>query len=778
MLTKQMQITAGIGITLLTVLVLLQGCGEISGEFIGNQAPTVEIVNVPQNAADSTLTQQNAMPFQVAQLGRPVAILSMQGTAMQPGSEKVYGSDPNAPFIAGVDYYMAYDSSWVDTLQSGQFITRSAQGALVALPGGSILPNTTYFIDFRFNIINFYVFSYAPTLHWVGYDADGFVDHYLYADVTDTAFISGFKDAEETGGQFGYLLSHQSQITWYDTTAMQARVYLLTLAGDTTEHLFFVKSVDNLGVESSVDYKTFYRSNNPPNNPLIKPQSSPDAAYGLHVYVIDTLFCLDEITPNWGGIAFNWRSDDPDDKSLYQIPLQYTHYLIKTPGDTLWAWSDSVWSDVKTVQMSGLETGSYVLSAWCRDDAFTLCDEAATISFNVVRPSFQHHILVVDETFNGGTYEFTAANSDCVNVFWQNLLTGLQGQLDYDNYVMDGVDVKFKDNSNYNAPDLAASPIPYSLISQYKLVIFYHDSHTMSGDINYVNHRNQVLADYLDVGGRVWYEGRNVLYGAFRVAGAGNINVISSSSFLGEYMQLITGYAAKYPNTASPPDFMGGIPTVEGLPAVSVDSNHVNLIGNLLYLPNFYPNRQALLEVDWFTRSNDAVTLYTYNSTTTDTSLTPPTILNENSEVVSGSTPVHCTVQPLKQPVMAVYRVYNASKGVTGEIESYNPYTIQVSYPYGQPWESSDTLEVDYRYDPISQNQLKPVAMRYENQPRVLQIIIFNGIQVPVYTTSLGYRTAMFTFPLFFLKNDNGQVQQITKDMLNWFFYPGQHYVL
>jgi hypothetical protein len=770
---QQMHIALGLAMALMAVLVMLSGCGKINGGYTGNQSPSVEIVNVPQNAADSTLTQQNGMAFKAAQHFKPVAILSMQGTAMVAGTEKVYGMDPNTPFIAGVDYYMAYDTSWVDTLQGGQIVYRTAQGALVALEGG-IIPDTTYHIDFRFNIVNYYVFSYAPTLHWVGYDADGFVDHYRYGDVTDTSFISGFKLAEDNGSQFAYILAHNSQIYWVDTTAMQARVYLLTTSGDTTEHLFFVKAVDNLGFESQVDYKTFYRSNNAPNNPVIKQAAAPDSAFSQHTVVEDTLFSLDAITPNWPGVSVNWRSNDPDDKSLYQIPLTYTHYLVKTPGDTIWAWSDSSWSDVKQVQMSGLETGSYVLSAWCRDDAYTLCAQPATIIFNVVKPTFQHHILLVDETTNAGLYEIKSQWADSINIFWTNLLTSLEGQLDNDNYVMDGVDVYYKDNSITNS--LASSPLPYSLIGQYKLVLIYHDSHTPITDLNYVNNRNAVLADYLNVGGRVWVEGRNILLGAFKTGSSGVVAPISSTSFLGQYMQLVNGYPEKYPNSAThPPEFLGADAVVTGISPLSVDSNRVNLFFPPPPPMPFYTNHQALLEVDWFTRTDQAVTLYTYISSTTDTTLTPPTILDEDSPILTGSTPVHCTVLPTRGPVLAVYSVINVTKGVVGEVESYDPSSIQVSYPFGEPWTNNDVLQVDYRYDPISQNQLKPVAMRYEQQPRILNTVIINGFQVSYYTTVLGYRTSMFTFPLFFMKNDQGQVTQIAREMLNWFFYPGQH---
>lgn len=528
--------------------------------------------------------------------------------------------------------------------------------------------------------------------------------------------------------------------------------------------------MDNLGAQSqNIAYKTFYRSNNAPNNPQIKPMAAPDADYAQNAVVLDTLFCLDNLTPLWSGIAFNWRSSDPDDKELYQIPLQFTHYLVKTPGDTIWAWSDAAWTDTKQIQIFGLETGSYVLSAWTRDDGFTLCNEPATIAFNVIRPTFEYHILMVDKTKNSG---FLEVPGDSINAFWISMLQSLQGQLENENYELDGVDVRFLDNSD----DIATqnSPISYSLIGQYKLVLIYTEDHAKCA-YNYTQNRNAVLEDYLKVGGRVWVEGRAVLFGAFQYP-AGNV-AISGTSFLGQYVQMATGFASNKLAPSQSTEFKGAIPFLEGLPEIVVDSNHVNLITQGL-LPS--DNRSLMPEVDWFTRTNLATTLYTFNSITADTIATSPTVVGDTLEVGEGATPVQCTIltDPNKQGLQAVTRVENLTKGVLGQVINFDPVQIFVSYPYGEPWSSNDVVVVDYRYDPISEMHLKPVGIRFENQPRITNTIVIQGITVTYYTYTLGYRTAIFTFPLFFMKNDQGQVQTVVKEMLDWFFYPTIHWTL
>lgn len=220
----------GIMLGIAAGLIILQGCGKVSGDFNANQAPTVQIVNVPQDAWGADTTHHYGMPFQAGAFGQPVVILSMQGSAMLANSETVYSQDRLDTFARGTDYSMDYEA-----------------GTLAALSGGSLTPDSTYLINFSFLVNNYYVFSFAPLIHWVGFDPDGFIDHYSYADMINTSFISGFRAA---GDPELYIQQHLNQLAWYDTTAMQARIYLLTQAGDTTEHLLRQGGGQSGGTES------------------------------------------------------------------------------------------------------------------------------------------------------------------------------------------------------------------------------------------------------------------------------------------------------------------------------------------------------------------------------------------------------------------------------------------------------------------------------------------------------------------------------------------------
>jgi len=772
MSTDSLKITAGFALLVIVSLIIIQGCGDLTGNISTNQAPIVEFVNVPIDAYGADTTYHYGMPFSVASMNEDITILNMQGALMVEGSERVYAlSVDEIPdttyFERDQDYTMDYMViAGSDTI-----------AVLQALDTGGMVAGNTYYIDFAFTISNYYVVSYAPTVYWKGEDSDGFVEYYRYADVSDPEFIQNFREDP------GYYYEHYNELTWVDTTTMSARIFLLTEAGDTTEHVVFLKAVDDLNKQSEgLVYKTFYRTNNPPNNPEIKRLEAAETEYALNVDLVDTMFCLPTLTPNWDGISFNWRATDPDDKELYQIPLEFTYYLIKTPGDTLWDQSSSDWSDVAQIQLFGLETGSYIFSVWVRDDGLTLSEEPATISFNVVKPTFEHHILLIDETVNtGGFVDIQTGNPDIVEEFYTNILSEIEGTLENDNYVMDGVDVRLKDNSNPYAGGLTDCPIPFSLIGQYKLVMIFADDHAQA-PATYITNRNQILSDYLDTGGQVWFTGRRVLSGEFSAANSDPGEADPVTGFLLNYMQITTGFASNRQAPGQAIECIGAIPVItnsmtESYEELYVDSAKVGMLND----PQ-YSDSTKLMEVDWYTKSDDAQTLYTFNSSTADTDRTSPYVYNENPNdsagsvgVQPGATQEQCIIIPVKDGILDVYYVENVTKGVVGDVMQWNATQIWVSYQ-GEPWTQSDELLINYKYDPISNAHLKPVAVRYENQPRVQTTLEINGFSVTVSTATLGYRTALFGIPLFFMENNNGEVTDLVRNMLNWFFYPEIHW--
>lgn len=769
-------------------LAIMQGCGQLYGDYYPNQPPIVEIVNVPLDAAGTSLTRHYGMPFTIPALDSAIAILNIEGAVMEPDSLpiEVYRFIADTT-INGIDTTIV--NTKITYIGNGvDYTIDDVAGTLTAHTGGEIIADTslTYLIDFAFSIDNYYVFSYAPTIHWSGYDPDGFIDHYSYADVYDTTFVNGFKaELDQSGGNpEAYFAAHQNEFTWVDTTSMQARIYLLTAGDEITEHIFFLRAFDNNdppAVSQGLVFKTYFRSNQKPNNPMIKPMEESDEAFALNYVVTDTLFCLDELASPWAGISFNWTASDPDDKELYKIPLEYTYYLVKTPNDTIENWCNSDWAEIQQIQLFGLNDGSYTFSVWVRDDGLTPCEEPATIKFTTVRPTFEYHILIVDESQNftntNQPYELKPKNA--AFDLYMDILGNLEGQLEYDNFTMNGVDVRVLDRSvetNY-----INSPIPYNLIGKYKLVLILDDDRSAT-NADYIVNRNTVLKDYLDIGGRVWIEGRRLFtsYGYATSYPDSTINIMSSAGtsprILADYFQLEMGFATDYIQYVAlqvVPEFQAALPSVSGFPLLAVDSAKVGMINNV-------QDSTVLIDVDWFTRADEATTLYNYKSVTSDTSRPEgtPFVYDDTCTVLPNASPMQCTVIPSHDKLLQIYSVVNVTKGVVGGIVNFNSEQITVSYSFGEPWDPADTVIADYKYDPISDFHLKPVAVRYEDQVRVVSQVDIGGVTVTQISYRLGYRTSLFTFPLFFMNNDEGQVEEVFKQMLNWFFYPTIHWNL
>lgn len=113
----------------------------------------------------------------------------------------------------------------------------------------------------------------------------------------------------------------------------------------------------------------------------------------------------------------------------------------------------------------------------------------------------------------------------------------------------------------------------------------------------------------------------------------------------------------------------------------------------------------------------------------------------------------------------SVYRVENitlrdqGANNWQGEVGTVLDSIVYVSYDYGQPWGFDDVVEVDYKFDPISDYHLTPVEVRYERT----QVIDFTFIE-------LRYRTALTTFSYYFMDYEGTKAAWVS--MLNWFLNP------
>ncbi|MDP8205506.1 MAG: hypothetical protein P9L92_02495 [Candidatus Electryonea clarkiae] len=610
------------------------------------------------------------------------------------------------------------------------------------------------------------VFSFAPVIYWTGNDPDGFVEYYSYADVTDSGAILD-------------PIAYYSQIpedAWVDTIATEARIFLLTDAGERTEHVFYVRCYDNEGAASeSIKFRTFFRTNQAPDTPLIGVTGADESELDVNVYVLDTLFCGTDITSSWGGLQFTWRASDPDDKALYKIPLQYQPILVKAPNDTIFV---REWQDDQDIVLVDLETGFYSLYVWVRDDALTLSAAPARIEFNVIRPTFEHNILLVIEAPIRGPLAYPAFDSltnDLGTGFYDRLIPDVAASVHNANLVLDGENVKVIMTDASDTTEV----IPKALIHQYKLVIFAVDQAvklSSSYGTWYTTYRNKVLVEYLRVGGRLWFQGRTLgetVIGAQDHPEYGDLTGILLEEFL------TAENIAFYPSNWSFPtqikahaDFVGTIPALEDYPALQFDTTRES--------ENWYEYADTLLDrgmtgANLIERGSTAITTQYFNShTSTYTAEVDSEDCVILDEVVLGGIPVNnpatqteCYIQTLNPNVIPeeVTRVVNITRmrdpnsNWRGEVKTVNNDVIQVGYEQGEPWFDSDTLEVDYKYDPISFMHLKPVEVIHEEMEFTSFVL-----------SELRYRTALTTFSYYYMNYD-GALEAWTI-MIDWLLNP------
>jgi hypothetical protein len=618
------------------------------------------------------------------------------------------------------------------------------------------------------------VFDYAPVIFWKGSDKDGFIEYYSYADITEAAAIENPLD----------YIPRIPQEAWVDTIATQATIFLLSEEDEVTEHVFYLRAFDDKGAESAVEYRRFFRSNNAPVIPRIGLTGVDESTFSSRYVVEDTLFTAPSFTTTYNGIQFSWRGSDPDDKALFTIPLEFQTILVKSPAETVFV---SPWTDDVETSLINLETGYYTLNVWARDDGLTKSVAPARAEFFAIRPTFENNLLVVLES----PFSFFAETSnppsrENVRAYYEELLNDVAPQVETaDLNMADGVDVRF------HTVETEADAVSRSLISQYKMVIFIDDHLNFASQwLNYNLDRKQpVEEDYLRVGGRVWQMGRcltnSLAYGS-------NFNgIVMYDEFFA--IDSLAGPAEGYVDlTNSNPvpqnhaDFIG---TLEGIPEFKplvFDTLKVWENGFINPIPPEFPNYKVghygLTGVDRVLRGFEAETTQQFISGTYGAQIE---VINEDATVLGEGGAIDGDY-PNAYPATAtnvflaldnnnaseVTRIVNWTFEQANKLNSVgqpvvvNNDLVFVSYNEGDQWSDSDSLQVDYKYNPISVMHLKPVEIRVEGTSGGNQINPF---------AQLRYRTAMTSFSYYFVERNGAEESWV--EMLNWFFNPNLNQV-
>jgi len=309
-----------------------------------------------------------------------------------------------------------------------------------------------------------------------------------------------------------------------------------------------------------------------------------------------------------------------------------------------------------------------------------------------------------------------------------------------------------------------------SLVSQYKMVMFIADQFkaTPFPLQAYRLQKSQLIDDYVSVGGRVWLQGRMLgIQGmAYNLA-----SDVDTKDMLLRYFGVndIKGRQWLGAGQLDSAEFIGTRHAVEAFPSLEFDTSKVSEN----WIRDYLPNNFGLSGVERIERAEVAQTTQYLVSNTAGNSID---VTNENAEVLQEvdlgngvsfdypPTQTTCYIKTFNPNVIHVDRVVNYTKqqagapNAVGEVVFTNNNIVLVSYDEGQQWSNSDSLQVDYTYDPISNFHLKPCEIRYE------------GVQMGTAFNELRFRTAFTTFSYYFL--DYEGTQEAWRLMLDWFYNP------
>lgn len=669
-------------------------------------------------------------------------------------------------------------------------------GLLIGLAAGcdrlNDTPNSNQSPTVRF--VNFPVdsteFSYAPIVYWQGFDPDGFVVEFeFYDDISDEA-LNAYR-AGDAAFQ-AYLATISDDNIWTKTENASQQIYLLTDVGEVTEHVFLVRSVDNLGAKSGIAARTFFRSNQPPDTPKLRWAESTSTDYDTVVAIADTQLVGDTLTVTYNGLRLLWQGSDPDSRTSNIIPLQFSYALVNSEGDSIAlpvrndsnhvvgyreGWSN--WGNETQIAFYGLESGNYTFYVRVRDDGFTLANNMATATFIVVRPLLSGQFLVIDENRPPSALELNRGgiDADTLRAFY----IGVDGQ--------GGVLREAVDIANQLAP-IAQPPgfppirhfdfdsiawlnnpegrvLSYDYISQFAAIWIIDDDNSSPGRtaadaLAYM----KVLSDYMNVGGNVMYTGRRLFNKSLnRAVGT------APNDFLREYFNIfaIRSKAVFSNNVVNSgiDDFAGAVAGDPQYPDLNIDSTMISRI-RYLNQPVTYPP-----EIEYFGRSNApvnfdfALTLYNYKSSTADTGLFNNQVENYDCAVDtnwSNATTVALIPRDETLPLLSASTIRNVSRGRNGEFMHVRnissnllqpKWRIFASIPVdGGQWTTADTLEVTYRYIPLSADHDEPIALNFIKYDGTIEIeIIGEEIRTRISATPR-FRSCFFTFPLAYMKNE------------------------
>jgi hypothetical protein len=305
----------------------------------------------------------------------------------------------------------------------------------------------------------------------------------------------------------------------------------LTIAFNSNDILnkqrFQVRAKDDKGaVDPSPATKVFYTTQT--FAPVAKILSPPDQ---------QERFAIDHTTDWWQGVFLRFTGSDADGEIV-----EYGWSV----DDNEWTWTQDTALYITPEHFKTPLTGQHTIRVTARDNTNITSLEGDAITLNLVEPTFDKDILIIDETLEK-EFPPTARTTDAeVDSFYARIF---------------GTDESW----DYEYHDLRGQPLPpLSTIGHYKLLVWHADNRPGQNPHAFEKHR-EFFKDYLNVGGNLILSGWRILRS---FAWDRNFPTkFDDTTFVNKYLHIVEADETPY----YPGDFTGATGTF-GFSHIKVDS--------------------------------------------------------------------------------------------------------------------------------------------------------------------------------------------------------------
>lgn len=300
------------------------------------------------------------------------------------------------------------------------------------------------------------------TMNWTGGDEDGFVARYQYR-------------------YFTYHLAPGSTTTWlvydstdwYDTTATSVTV-AFNSNQDLNKQIFFVRAIDNEGaIDPNPISRVIYTTKASPPKTTIRVPVNNSSVFGLP-----------HISDWWEGIQLQFSAVDQT------VGGKIVEYAWSVDGGP-WHWGEDTSVIITPENFKLPVNGKHSIKVTSRNNTNLIDPVGDSISINLLVPTFEKNVLIIDETdeFNAPFITFNISD-DSVDAFYSRIFPGA-AVWDY--------------KANGGMP-------PRDTLAHYKLILWHADDRPVSVPHKIAEQKNiTIFTDYLRVGGKFLMSGWGIL---------------------------------------------------------------------------------------------------------------------------------------------------------------------------------------------------------------------------------------------------------------------------